>query len=82
MATGAAWSPLPVTAPAEVLSTMGKPLPNSGVPKPNLSLVGELLFWKVCSPIPGHTVGVPRALGISLGLQQHGCDLAQEATCK
>lgn len=36
MSTGAAWSPLPVTVPAEVLSTVGKPPPNSGVPKPNM----------------------------------------------
>lgn len=52
------WVPLPVLAPAEVLSILGNhSSPHWSLHGPPVSLVGKLLFGEVYSPIHGYSVG-------------------------
>ena len=77
--TGAAWVPLPVSAPAEVQSTMAKPPHLCHLPRANHAPGTAASLWQVRFPILATLFGVPSSLNFP-GLQLHGCDSALEAT--
>lgn len=82
MTTYAIWIPLPVSAPAEMQSTVGKPPPPLPSPQGQpASLVLQLLFGKSAFPFLATLLGVPSTPNFP-GFQRHGCDFALEATRK